>query len=105
MVNGIDELAATNVDGLDTLDVVRVCIGYRVGAKTFDYVPNDSDLLARCQPVCVDFPGWKAPTGGARRWQALPARARAYLEAIAKFTGARLCMVSVGPAREQTILL
>jgi adenylosuccinate synthase len=105
MVNGIDELAVTNVDGLDTLDVVRVCIGYRVGAKTFDYVPNDSELLARCQPVCVDFPGWKAPTGGARRWQALPARARAYLEAIAKFTGARLGMVSVGPAREQTILL
>ena len=41
MVNGIDELAVTNVDGLDTLDAIRVCIGYRVGSTKYDYVPND----------------------------------------------------------------
>jgi len=103
MVNGIDDLAVTNVDGLDSLEVIRVCIGYRVGSETFNYVPNDAELLARCQPVYVDFPGWQKPTHKVRRWKDMPSRARGYLQAIAKFTGAKLTIVSVGPARDQTI--
>jgi len=105
MVNGIDDLAVTNVDGLDTLDVIRACVGYRVGGRTFDYVPNDVELLAQCEPVYVDFPGWKSPTHKARRWKDLPPRARTYLQAIAELTGASLGIVSVGPARDQTICL
>lgn len=105
MVNGIDELAVTNVDGLDTLDVIRACVGYRVGTQRFDYVPNDIELLTKCEPVYVDFPGWKTSTNKARRWKDLPARARTYLKAIAELTGAKLSIVSVGPAREQTIKL
>ncbi len=105
MVNGIDELAVTNVDGLDSLERVRVCIGYRSSREAFDYVPNDAELLARCEPIYVDFPGWKQPTDRVRKWRNLPARCRSYLQAIAKFTGAKLAIVSVGPAREQTIAL
>lgn len=105
MVNGIDELAVTNVDGLDSLSVIRVCVAYRVGSKRFDYIPNDIEMLARCEPVYVDFPGWQAPTSQARRWKDLPSRARTYLKTIAQFTGAALSIVSIGPAREQTIFL
>ena len=105
MVNGIDELAVTNVDGLDTVEVIRVCVGYRAGNKTLDYIPNDVELLARCEPVFVDFPGWKESTTRARRWKDLPPRARAYLQALAELTEAKLSIVSVGPAREQTIFL
>jgi len=53
----------------------------------------------------VDFPGWKASTSKVRHWKDLPQRCRSYLQAIAKFTGAELAIVSVGPAREQTIVL
>ena len=105
MVNGIDDLAVTNVDGLDTLEVVRACVGYRVGGKMLDYIPNDIEVLARCEPVYVDFPGWKQSTTKARSWKDLPARARAYLKALAELTGANLAIVSVGPARDQTIFL
>ncbi len=105
MVNGIDDLAITNVDGLDTLEVVRACVGYRVGGKTLDYIPNDIEVLARCEPVYVDFPGWMQSTTKARSWKDLPARARAYLKALAELTGANLAIVSVGPARDQTIFL
>ncbi len=105
MVNGIDDLAITNVDGLDTLEVVRACVGYRVGGKTLDYIPNDIEVLARCEPVYVDFPGWMQSTTKARSWKELPARARAYLKALAELTGANLAIVSVGAAREQTIFL
>ena len=105
MVNGIDELAVTNVDGLDTLDVIRVCIGYRVGSTKYDYVPNDIEAFQQCEPVYADFPGWKTPTHKVREWKKLPANCRTYLKAIAELTGAKLSIVSIGPAREQTIFL
>ncbi|HEY0455298.1 MAG TPA: adenylosuccinate synthase [Verrucomicrobiae bacterium] len=105
MVNGIDELAVTNVDGLDTLDVIRVCVGYKVGSERYNYVPNDIDILSRCEPVYVDFAGWKEPTNKAKSWKDLPSAARTYLKALAELTGARLAIVSVGPSRDQTIFL
>jgi adenylosuccinate synthase len=105
MVNGIDQLAVTNVDGLDTLDVIRVCIGYRVGSTKYDYVPNDIEAFQKCEPIYADFPGWKTPTNKVRDWKKLPLNCRAYLKAIAELTDAKLSIVSVGPAREQTIFV
>lgn len=105
MVNGLDDLAVTNLDGLDTVQTIKVCIAYRIGRKRYDYVPNDVQLLAQCEPVYAEFDGWRTPTTSARKWKDLPAKARTYLKAIAELTGARLAIASVGPAREQTILL
>ena len=105
MVNGLDELAVTNLDGLDTLETVKACVGYRIGDTRYDYIPNDVELLAQCQPIYVEFPGWRTPTDKARTWKQLPARARSYLKAIAQLTGAELTIASVGPARAQTIML
>jgi adenylosuccinate synthase len=105
MVNGIDELAITNVDGLDTLETIRVCVGYRVGSKRYDHMPNDVEELARCRPVYTEFPGWRTPTDQIKSFKQLPARCRQYLRALAELTGARLTIVSVGPGREQTMFL
>jgi adenylosuccinate synthase len=105
MINGIDELAVTNMDGLDSVETIKVCIAYRDGSTRYDYVPNDIEVLGRCQPVFAEFPGWQTSTANARHWKTLPAKARSYLKALAGLTGARLAIVSVGPGREQTILL
>jgi adenylosuccinate synthase len=105
MVNGIDELAVTNVDGLDTLKTIKVCIAYTDGRKRYDYIPNDIEILSRCKPVYAEFPGWNTPTHKARKWKELPPRTRSYLKAIAELTGAKLVIASVGPGREQTIFL
>ena len=105
MVNGIDELAATNIDGLDTVETIKVCIGYRDGSKRYDFVPNDIAVLSRCQPVYAEFPGWKKPTHKVRKWKDLPAKTRSYLKAIAELSGAKLAIASIGPAREQTIFV
>jgi adenylosuccinate synthase len=105
MVNGIDELAVTNLDGLDTLDVIKVCIGYRCGSRRFDFVPNDIESFSKCEPVYAEFPGWKSSTEKVRSWKKLPLNARTYLKAIAELTGAELTIASIGPAREQTIFL
>ncbi len=105
MVNGIDGLAVTNLDGLDTVETIKVCVAYRHGKSRFDFVPNDAQTLAECEPVYVEFEGWRTPTNQARQWKQLPAQARAYLKAIAELSGARLFIASVGPARQQTIFV
>jgi adenylosuccinate synthase len=105
MVNGIDELAITNIDGLDSLETIKVCIGYRDGKKKYDYVPNDVEVLAHCEPVYAEFPGWHTPTHNARKYKDLPAKTRSYLKAISELTGAKLFIASVGPGRDQTIFV
>ena len=105
IINGIDELAVTNLDGLDTLDSVKVCTHYELRGKRVDYPPMDYAELAACVPVYIDLPGWLTPTDAIREWKALPENARQYLEKIAALCGAKLRIASVGPNREQTILL
>lgn len=105
MVNGIDDLAITNIDGLDTVETIKVCIGYRDGQKRYDYMPNDVEVLSRCQPIYAEFPGWKTPTDKAKKFSDLPPKCRAYLKAISELTGAKLYIASVGPGRDQTIFV
>jgi adenylosuccinate synthase len=105
IVNGIDELAVTNVDGLDTMETIKVCTGYKIGDHVLEFPPSDIDALAACEPVYTEFPGWKKDTTAAKKWADLPPKCRKYLEAIAKLSGTKLGIVSVGPGREQTILL
>ena len=105
MVNGIDDLAVTNLDGLDSLETIKVCIGYRIGSKRYDYVPNDVQTLAECEPIYAEFDGWRTPTDKCKTWKQLPPKARAYLKAIAELTDAKLFIASVGPARDQTIFV
>jgi adenylosuccinate synthase len=105
MVNGIDDLAVTNLDGLDTVETIKVCVAYRHGKMRYDYMPNDAEVLAACKPVYAEFEGWRTPTDKCQSWKQLPAKARAYLKAIAELTNAKLFIASVGPGRDQTIFV
>ncbi|MBA3652384.1 MAG: adenylosuccinate synthetase, partial [Chthoniobacterales bacterium] len=58
-----------------------------------------------CKPVYLEFPGWKKSTEKAKKLSDLPKEARDYAKKIAELTGARLSMISVGPARGQTLIL
>ena len=101
----IRDRAITNVDGLDTLEVLKVCVGYRCGSQRFEHVPSDAQTLAECVPVYEDFPGWRTDTSAVRAWGKLPPKCRQYLKVISELTGARLRIASVGPGREQTMFL
>jgi len=105
MINGIDDLAVTNLDGLDSLERIKVCTHYKLGRKQLDVPPTDTRQLAECEPVYIELEGWGKPTTEAKRWGELPAKAREYLKAIAELTGAKLAIASVGPGRDQTIVL
>jgi adenylosuccinate synthase len=105
MINGIDELAITNLDGLDYVDPVRICVGYRLNGKRLDVPPSDAIQLDNCEPIYEKMPGWNRPTSSAKNLSQLPLAARNYVKRIAQITGSRLSIVSVGPTRAQTIFL
>lgn len=105
MINGIDQLAITNLDGLDTLDPIKVCVAYRLNGKRLHVPPCDATQLANCEPIFESMPGWKKSTGSARKLSELPPRARTYVNRLAELTGAGLKILSVGPTRNETIIL
>jgi adenylosuccinate synthase len=105
MINGIDELAITNLDGLDHVDPIRICVDYRLNGKRLQVPPNDAAQLNNCEPIYEEVRGWNKSTHSAKKLSQLPLQARNYVRRLAELTGARLSMISVGPARGQTILL
>jgi adenylosuccinate synthase len=105
MINGIDELAITNLDGLDDVDPIRVCVGYRLNERRLEVPPSDAAQLDNCEPIYEQMRGWKQSTHGARKFSQLPRAAKEYVRYISELTGARLSIVSVGPGRGQTIQL
>jgi adenylosuccinate synthase len=105
MINGIDELAITNLDGLDHVPVIKVCTAYRLDGRLLRHPPTDATAWARCRPVYTTFPGWMQPTSAARKFSQLPPAARLYVRGLAELTGAKLRIVSIGPGHDETIRL
>ena len=105
MINGIDELAITNLDGLDAVPSIKVCTAYKLDGKTLKHPPTDAGAWSRCRPVYRTFPGWMKDTSKARRFSQLPPAARRYVKALAELTGAKLRIVSVGAGHDETIRL
>jgi adenylosuccinate synthase len=104
MVNGIDQLAVTNLDGLDTLPVIRICVAYELNGKRLELPPATSRLFASCTPVYEEIEGWLCDTTEIRDYNALPEKARAFLDRISATTALPVKIVGVGPDRVQTIV-
>ena len=105
MINGLDELAITNLDGLDDVDPIRICVGYRLNGKRLDVPPCDAVQLDNCEPIYEEMPGWKQSTTSAKKLSQLPLAARNYVKRLGRLTGGKISIVSVGPTRAQTIFL
>jgi adenylosuccinate synthase len=104
MINGADELAITNLDGLDGLDTIQICTAYTLRGKTIHYPPSTAADLAACVPVYETHQGWKQDLSGIRKFVDLPPLAKAYLKRLEELTGARVSLVGIGPDREQTLV-
>jgi adenylosuccinate synthase len=105
MVNGIRKLAITKLDVLDAFDAIPVCVGYEFNGKRLKTFPTDLASLDRIHPVYETFPGWNVPLHDIRSYGDLPAAARNYVEALSRLTGTELWLVSVGPRRDQSIIV
>ena len=102
--NSVTGLCVTKMDVLDGLDVIRLCVGYRMRGAVSDEPPLLADHYADCEPVYEDMPGWKESTVGATSDAQLPMAARRYLERIEELAGVPLDIVSTGADREHTII-
>ena len=105
MLSGLDYMAITRLDILDTFEKIDMCVGYKYKGELLNEVPASLKVLAEVEPVYETFDGWMTDISGIRKYEELPENARKYLERLAEVCGTKLGIVSVGPNRDQTIVL
>ncbi len=103
MFNGFDEMAMTNLDGLDELESIKICTGYRMGEEVLEYPPALMEDWYKCEPIYETLPGWKQDISACTTWEQLPENCKAYVKRFGEIVGCPVSSVGVGPDREQTI--
>jgi len=103
-INSVDTLCLTKLDVLDGLESIRLCTQYRLEGELVDAPPDGADALEICQPVYRDFPGWSEPSSDITEYDALPANAKSYLDAVQELAGCPIDIISTGPERDSTII-
>lgn len=104
-INGLDCLAVTKLDVLDTLDEIKVCVAYRLNGQLCRDMPGSAQQFAQCEPVYETMPGWKQSTADCRKLEDLPKQALDYLEFLARLMEVPIAIVSLGASRDQTIIV
>jgi adenylosuccinate synthase len=104
-INGFSSVALTKLDVLDTLDEIKVCIGYKLNGKVCESLPAVSQDLRQIEPMYATLPGWKSSTLGTTEINSLPTNARRYIEFLSEQIGTEIGLVSTGPERMQTIIV
>jgi adenylosuccinate synthase len=104
-INGLDCLAITKLDVLDTVDEIKVCVAYELDGTTCHHLPSNASQFARCKPIYKTMPGWKQPTTHCRSLDDLPKQALDYLKFLAELMKVPIAIVSLGASRDQTIIV
>ena len=103
MFNGFDEMAMTNLDGLDERDTIKICTAYKLGDEILEYPPARIEDWDKCEPIYETVPGWKQDISKCTTWEELPENCKAYVKRFGEVVGCPVGSVGVGPDREQTI--
>jgi adenylosuccinate synthase len=104
-LNGLTGLAITKLDVLDGLDSVKICTGYDYNGKTLTEFPASLKVLGDCKPIYETMPGWPEDISGMRKLDELPQNVKNYLDRIAELAETPIDIISVGPDRDQTVVL
>jgi adenylosuccinate synthase len=104
-LNGITGFAVTKLDVLGGLESLNICTGYEYQGRYIDEFPADLDILAECKPIYETVSGWDEDISGIRQYDKLPLNTRKYLRRIEELAETPIHIISVGPGREETILL
>jgi len=104
-LNGLTGLTITKLDILGGLDTLKICTGYEYNGKIIDYFPTDLKVLGECQPVYEILPGWQEDISSIRNPQDLPQATQDYLKRVEELTETPICIISVGPGRDETMVL
>jgi len=104
-VNGFTSIALTKLDVLDTVDEIKICVGYKHKGKLYKEMPSELEILEQCTPQYITMPGWKQTTIGIKKYAQLPKKARNYVEKVCKLCGVKPSIISTGARRDETIIL
>ena len=104
-LNGLSSLAITKLDVLSGIEKLQICTAYQHKGKLIEHFPANLKVLAECQPVYENLPGWEENLSGIRSYEDLPENTKNYLRRIEELTETRIGIISVGPGREETIVL
>lgn len=102
MMNGVTDLIMMKSDVLDTFDTIKVAVAYEENGKTTSRFPYDGGRNAT--PVYKEFPGWKTPISGLRKFEDFPEAFKEYIAYIESETRCRISIISVGPDRDATVI-
>ena len=103
IISGVENIVLTKLDVLDELDELKICIGYRINGKKFDYLPFGENLQSKVKPIYKKIQGWRKSTYGLTKWSDLPVAAKNYIKTIETIIGVDIAIISTGPERSQTI--
>ncbi len=103
-INGVSGLCVMKLDVMDGMQTVKLGVGYNMNGTRRDLLPFGGELLAQCEPIYEDFPGWSESTVGITQFDKLPKTAQTYLNRLQEVCGVPIDIVSTGPDREQTIV-
>jgi len=104
-LNGLSSLAITKLDVLTGLKQLKICIGYEIDGEQAESRPASMKKMAKCKPVYKEMPGWDEDITMTRQVEQLPENAQAYIKTIEEITGVPVSIISVGPGREETIVV
>ncbi len=104
-INSISDIALTHLDIYDGFSSLKICTGYKVGNKVLDYFPSSIAVLEKSQPVYEEMDGWEELTSEAKTFNELPLAAQRYIGRIEELLHCHVSFVTVGPHRDQTIMV
>ncbi|MBS3754736.1 MAG: adenylosuccinate synthase [Desulfobacterales bacterium] len=104
-LNSLTGFAVTKLDVLGEMEELKICTGYQYRGKQVYHFPTSLNVLAECEPVYETLPGWSQDLSGVRSYADLPENTRSYLKRIEDLTETPIEIISVGPGRNQTIML
>jgi adenylosuccinate synthase len=104
-LNGLSAALITRLDVLDTFPAIKYCVAYEVDGQRIEEFPSNTRVVSRCKPIYEEATGWQQPTADVRSFDDLPEAARNYVKRLEEFIGVPVEIVSVGPEREQAIIV
>ena len=104
-ISGVDGIALTKLDVLDSLDEIKICVAYSLNGNQIDYLPASVEDQNKVKPIYKSFKGWKSSTKGIKQFNSLPKLAKEYIQFLEKFVETKISSISTSPERNDTILI
>jgi len=104
-VNSLSELFITKLDVLSGLEEIQLGVGYKYNDEILTDYPYDQKVAYEAEPIYETFQGWNEDITNIDKFEDLPSNAQKYLKAIEDFIGVPITFISVGPERNQNIII